>query len=210
MPKRFFITGTDTNVGKTVVSAMLCDAFNAIYWKPIQTGTRDGSDRATVMRLAGLAPDRTIPEAYRFAPPVSPHLAALQAGTRIDLRKIALPKDLREENLIVEGAGGVLVPINDRELMPQLMARLKLPILLVARTALGTINHTLLSIAALRDARLDLRGVIMVGKPNADNKNAIEYYGSVPVLGILPPLRTLGRATLMKAFRSHFDRSRFK
>ena len=146
MPSRFFITGTDTGIGKTVVSALLCAALGAIYWKPIQTGAREGTDRTTVMRLAALPRDRTLPEAYRFAPPVSPHLAARCAGVRIELRKIKFRRlSLASANLIVEGAGGALVPINDTQLMIDLMWHLKLPALLVARTSLGTINHTLLS-----------------------------------------------------------------
>jgi len=210
MPRRFFIAGTDTNVGKTVVSAMLCAALDAVYWKPIQTGTRDGSDRATVSKLAGIGRERAIPETYRFAPPVSPHLAAQKAGARIDLWKITAPDLATNEDLIVEGAGGVLVPINGSELMTHLMVHLSLPVLLVARTTLGTINHTLLSIAALRTANLDVRGVIMSGKPNKENRQAIEHYGGVNVIGTLPHLARLKRSTLLRAFRAYFDQSFFR
>jgi dethiobiotin synthetase len=209
MPSRFFITGTDTGIGKTVVSALLCAALDAIYWKPIQTGTREGTDCATVIRLAGIPRSRTLPEAYRFAPPVSPHLAAHRARVRIEFRKINLPKMSPRENLIAEGAGGALVPINETQLTTHLMKHLKLPVLLVARTSLGTINHTLLSIAALRAARLDLRGVIMVGKPNRDNLSAIEHYGHIAVLGTLPFLAKLNRESLLRAFRKHFDPADF-
>jgi dethiobiotin synthase len=209
MPSRFFITGTDTNVGKTVVSALLCAALGAIYWKPIQTGTREGSDRATVMRIAQMPKNRTLPEAYRFAPPVSPHLAARLAEARIELRKIKLPQIADSENLIVEGAGGALVPINSRQLMTDLMAHLNLPVLLVARTSLGTINHTLLSIAALRAARLDLRGVVMVGKENRENRAAIEHYGEIEIVGAVPPLAKVNRATLVRIFRKNFNRQVF-
>ena len=209
MPNRFFITGTDTNVGKTLVSALLCAALDAIYWKPIQTGTREGTDRGTVMRLAGLSRDRTIPEAYRFAPPVSPHLAARRAGMRIELKNIRMPRLAAREKLIVEGAGGALVPINDSQLMTHLMKHLRLPVLLVSRTSLGTINHTLLSIAALRAARLDLRGVIMSGAPNLENRRAIEHYGNVQVIGTLPLMKKMNRATLVQAFRKYFDRKVF-
>ncbi|HEX5425344.1 MAG TPA: dethiobiotin synthase [Candidatus Acidoferrales bacterium] len=202
---RFFITGTDTGIGKTVTSALLCAALDAFYWKPIQTGSREGTDRATVMRIAGLARERTIPEAYCFAPPVSPHLAARLAGKRIDLRRIKMPKLPARENLIAEGAGGVLVPVNEKELMKDLMRRLRLPVLLVARNSLGTINHTLLSIAALRGARLQLRGVVMVGALNKENLNAIERYGNAQVIGTIPPLRKLNRAMLVATFRKHFD-----
>jgi len=209
MPNRFFITGTDTNMGKTLVSALLCAALDAIYWKPIQTGTREGTDRGTVMRLAGLSRDRTIPEAYRFAPPVSPHLAARRAGMRIELKNIRMPRLAAREKLIVEGAGGALVPINDSQLMTHLMKHLRLPVLLVSRTSLGTINHTLLSIAALRAARLDLRGVIMSGAPNLENRRAIEHYGNVQVIGTLPLMKKMNRATLVQAFRKYFDRKVF-
>lgn len=224
MPERFFITGTDTGVGKTVVSALLCAALDALYWKPIQTGTREGTDRDTVMRLAALPAARALPEIYKFAPPVSPHLAARRAGVRIDLRKIKLPRSASAlrggashhdhhitsgNALIVEGAGGVFVPINDRQFMSDLMAHLGLPVLLVARTALGTINHTLLSLAALRAARLDIRGVVMVGPKNDENRKAIERYGHARVIGLLPPLARLSRAGLLRAFRANFDRRTF-
>ncbi len=209
MPSRFFITGTDTGVGKTVVSALLCAALGAIYWKPIQTGTREGTDRATVTRIARLPKSRTVPEAYRFAPPVSPHLAARLAGVRINLRKIKMPQIAPAENLVVEGAGGALVPINSTQLMTDLMAQLNLPVLVVARTSLGTINHTLLSIAALRAARIDVRGVVMVGKANRENRAAIERYGDIEVAGAVPLLAKINRAALLRVFREHFNREAF-
>jgi dethiobiotin synthetase len=202
---RLFVTGTDTGIGKTLASALLCAALDAIYWKPIQTGSRDGTDRRTVMRIAGLPRARTIPEAYCFVPPVSPHLAARLAGKRIDLRRIRMPKLAPSENLIVEGAGGVLVPVNEKDLITAVMQRLRLPVLLVARSTLGTINHTLLSVAALRAAELEIRGVIIVGRPNIENRKAIEHYGDVRVIGWIPPLRRLDRATMLATFRKHFD-----
>jgi len=208
MPESFFITGTDTGVGKTVVSALLCVGLDATYWKPVQTGTRQGTDTETVMRLAQLPHDRTLPESYRFKPPVSPHLAARWAGVQIELRKIKMPVAV-EGSLIAEGAGGVLVPLNRTQLMTDLMRHLNLPVLLVARSSLGTINHTLLSLAALRAARLDVRGVIMVAKPNRDNEAAIERYGKIPVAGTVPLLKTIDRAALKTIFRKHFDSRMF-
>ncbi|HTX15437.1 MAG TPA: dethiobiotin synthase [Candidatus Baltobacteraceae bacterium] len=210
MPSRFFVTGTDTGVGKTVVSALLCAALDAIYWKPIQTGTREGTDRATVMRLAELPRARTAAEVYRFAPPVSPHLAARRAGVQIDFGKIEMPQIGRGANLIAEGAGGALVPINDKQLTTDLMRHLGLPVLLVTRTTLGTINHTLLSMAALRAARLDIRGVIMVGKPNRDNREAIERYGRVRVIGVVPRLARIDRRALLDVFGRSFDAKAFR
>ncbi len=205
MPERFFITGTDTGVGKTVVSALLCAALDAYYWKPIQTGTREGTDRRTVKCLGELPRAKLLPETYRFSPPVSPHLAARRAGVTIELNGIQVPEIGVKENLIVEGAGGALVPINETQLMTDLMRHLGLPVLLVARTALGTINHTLLSLAALRSAGLNVRGVIMVGKPNVENRNAIEHYGKISVVGALPWLKRLDRATLLSAFHKNFE-----
>jgi dethiobiotin synthase len=209
MPESFFITGTDTGVGKTVVSALLCVGLDATYWKPIQTGTGEGTDTETVMQLAQLPRQRTLPESYRFKPPVSPHLAAKWAGVRIELRKIKLPASV-QGRLIAEGAGGVLVPLNRTQLMTDLMRHLNLPVVLVARTSLGTINHTLLSLAALRAARLDIRAVVMVGKPNRDNKAAIERYGQIPVAGTVPLLKEINRAALSAIFRRTFDRRMFR
>lgn len=205
MPNRFFITGTDTGVGKTITSALLCAALGAIYWKPIQTGTREGTDTNTVIRLVEIPRDRIIPETYRFAPPVSPHLAARRARIRIDLRRIRLPYAAERESLVVEGAGGVLVPINDGQLMADLMKQFGLPVLLVARTSLGTINHTLLSLAALRTAKLSVSGVIMVGKENRENRKAIEKYGGVRVVGWIPLLKKIDRAALLRVFKKEFD-----
>jgi dethiobiotin synthase len=209
MPERFFVSGTGTGVGKTVLSALLCAALDAVYWKPIQAGTREGTDRNTVMQLAQLPRAQTRPEVYRFAPPVSPHLAARRAGVRINLQSIRMPQIAEGKNLIAEGAGGAMVPINDRQFMTDLMRHLKLPVLLVARTSLGTINHTLLSLAALRAARLKVRGVIMVGKPDRENRNAIEHYGESQVVGEIPWLKTINRNALLAVFHKTFDRQVF-
>ncbi len=205
MPNRFFVTGTDTGVGKTVVSALLCAALDAYYWKPIQTGTREGTDSRTVARLAELPRAKILPEAYKFAPPVSPHLAARNAGVRIELQEIRTPEIGVRENLIVEGAGGALVPINETQLMTDVMRHIGLPVLLVARTTLGTINHTLLSLAALRSARLTVRGIVMVGKPNPDNRKAIEHYGQIGIAGAIPLLKTIDRRALLNVFHKNFD-----
>jgi len=208
MAKQFFVTGTDTGVGKTMLSALLCAALGAYYWKPIQTGTEQDSDSRTVAELAELPPERIIPEAYRFAPAVSPHLASRLAGDRIELAKIQLPA-ARNSALIVEGAGGVMVPINERELMVDLMRHLALPVLLAARSSLGTINHTLLSLAALRSGGVKVAGVVMIGKLNAENLEAIDHYGEVRVLGEIPWMAQLNRASLLEIFATRFDRGFF-
>lgn len=210
MPERFFVTGTDTGVGKTAVSALLCAALDAIYWKPIQTGSREGTDRSTVMRLAGLPRSRTLSESYIFSPPVSPHLAARLARAHIEFRKIAPPQIAAGQTLVAEGAGGAMVPINRTQLTTDLMRHLGFPVLLVSRTTLGTINHSLLSLAALRAARLKICGVILVGKANLENRRAIEHYGGIAVIGWLPFLKTLDRRALLAAYKKHFDRKAFE
>ena len=170
----YFITGTDTGVGKTVLSALLCAALDASYWKPIQTGASEDPTSVTVATIAELKPEKILREVYRFDPPVSPHLAAKMAGTRIDMNKIQIPREARDKALIVEGAGGVLVPIDETNLMIDLMRQLALPVILATRTTLGTINHTLLSLryARLRKNRTRrrsddrLRRIARIAKPS--------------------------------------------
>lgn len=183
---RVFITGTDTNVGKTVVSAWLCYHLNYAYWKPIQTGASEGTDRDFVHKI-NLNHTLTYEEAYFFQQPVSPHLAAELNFAEIDINHIIMPKT---ENLIIEGAGGVLVPLTKQLLMIDFIKKLNIPVILVARSSLGTINHTLLSIRALKNEGIPILGVIMNNKLNSDeklkNQQAIEQYGEVPVLACLP------------------------
>jgi dethiobiotin synthetase len=198
-----FITGTDTSVGKTLLSALLVAALNRKYWKPIQTGAREGTDREAVIKLAGVPPDQTYRESYIFDPPVSPHLAAKAQGATIDFTKIQRPAS--ESPIVIEGAGGVFVPINDQAFMLDLMRHFAVPVILAARTTLGTINHTLLSVFAIRDAALPLRGVVMIGKENVENRLAIERYGNVPVIGSIPWLDTIDRPTLVSIFDQKFD-----
>ncbi len=180
-----FVTGTDTGVGKTVVSAVLARAWGADYWKPVQTGLADeAGDTAVVAELAGLDPDRLHPPAFAFAPPVSPHLAADEAGEEIALDAFVLPSTNRP--LVVEGAGGPLVPLNARDTMADLIARLGLPAVVVAPSRLGAISQTLSAVQALRDKGVEVAGVVLVGPPFADNRAAIEIHGKVRVLAELP------------------------
>ncbi len=209
MRHHFFITGTDTGVGKTVLSALLCAALDAVYWKPIQTGTLEGSDRVTVMRLAGIGTDRTLDEVYKFVPPVSPDLAARWAGVEIDLGRINMPNSLINDWLIVEGAGGVLVPLNQKQFMLDMMAKFKLPVIVAARSALGTVNHTLLTLAAIHAAELPVHGVVLIGDQNRENRETIERFGHVRVIGEVPKLPNLHRTALMQVFMNHFDRAAF-
>ncbi|MEO8096702.1 MAG: dethiobiotin synthase [Acidobacteriota bacterium] len=192
-----FVTGTDTGVGKTIVSAALAAARGAGYWKPIQTGSDD--DTGTVAQLAGCP---VWAKGIRLPDPVSPHLAAQRAGIRIDLGELmamcpTLEAEWLDAEWIVEGAGGVLVPINESETMLDVMAALSLPVIVAARATLGTINHTLLTLAAIRDRGLSIEQVVMVGDQNPDNRKAIEHYGGVQVKE-LPWLNPLNPETLRR------------
>ena len=185
-----FVTGTDTGVGKTVAATCLAHAWRAVYWKPIQTGTATGDDdTATVIALAGLSPGRVAAPVYALREPLSPHAAAELEGVTITMDAIVPPSTVHP--LVVEGAGGILVPLNDRDFMIDLMARLALPVILVARSTLGTINHTLLSLAALRGRGLPIAGVIVNGPPNPGNRAAIERFGRVRILAELPQVDPL-------------------
>jgi dethiobiotin synthetase len=202
-----FITGTDTGVGKTVLSALLVASLKRRYWKPIQTGASEGTDRMAVMNFAGVPIEHTYPEAFLFHPAVSPHLAAQLDGIRIDLELIHRPAG--SDPIVIEGAGGVLVPINNDALMIDLIRHVQAPVIIAARTTLGTINHTLLTIEAARNANLPLIGVVMIGKQNSDNREAIERYGNVPVVGEIPWMDSIDRATLSRVFQEHFDKTVF-
>ena len=185
-----FITGTDTNVGKTLISSWIALHAKFAYFKPIQTGLNQGSDSQQMKELSNA---KIYPEVYAYQDPLSPHLAARIKNDTIDIEKILLPK---EDNLIIEGAGGVLVPINDKYLMVDLIKKLGAPVILIARTTLGTINHALLSLEVLRSHNIPVLGVIMNGEQSLDNSNAIEFYGGAPILAEFPKLESVDIHTL--------------
>jgi dethiobiotin synthase len=184
-----FVTGTDTGVGKTMVSAALMHRLrrhSCRYWKPVETGIEQDDDTVTVARLSGAAPGQFLRDGVRLPRPLSPHLAAKLHGAHISLDDLDfLARRQPEGPWIVEGAGGVLVPLNETDLMVDLMRRLAMPVVIAARSSLGTINHTLLTIAALRHRAVAIAGVVMVGERNDDNRAAIEHYGGVTVVGQL-------------------------
>lgn len=199
-PERFFVTGTDTNVGKTVVSAMLTLGLSAVYWKPIQSGLDTITDTEYVRQVTELDQAHFLPERYRLTEPLSPHASAAIDGVKISLTDFELPKTIEKQHLIVEGAGGLMVPLNDRHYVIDLIKYLKLPVCLVARSTLGTINHTLLSIAQLRREEIPILGVILNGELNPGNREAIAYYGKVPIIGELDRLEVINSAALKNAF----------
>lgn len=188
----WFVTGTDTGVGKSVAAAWLVRGLGAAYWKPVQSGL-DGEGDAEVVAQLG-RPTMIHPSTYLLDAPLSPHEAARQQGITIDLAAFRLPTGPRP--LVVEGAGGVLVPLNREALMVDLMQQLGLPVILVCRTTLGTINHTLLSLEALRRRGLAVTGVILNGPRDETNQEAITHYGRVTVLAHLPPIDPLTPASL--------------
>lgn len=198
-PERFFITGTDTGVGKTVVSAILQAGLGYAYWKPVQSGLEEAGDTEVVRSLTGLPAAFFLPEAYRLQLPASPHISAAAEGLKIDMEKLVLPD--YQGPLLVEGAGGLMVPLNDTSLMLDLIKRFELPVLLVSRSTLGTINHTLLSLEALRSRQIEVLGVIVNGEKNPANCKAIEHYGKTNVIAQIEPLADLSPQSIMRAFQ---------
>lgn len=186
LPDRIFITGTDTGIGKTFVSAVITCGRNGYYWKPVQSGIDDMTDTQWVESVTGLSSDHFIKEVYRLKAPLSPHHSAELEGIEIDPERIIVPHD--RIPLVVEGAGGVMVPLRNDFLMLDLMEKMALPVLIVARSGLGTINHTLLTIDALRRRNIEIVGVVMNGVINPGNRKSIEEIGHVKVIAQIEPL----------------------
>lgn len=195
---RIVVTGTDTDIGKTVFAVALARALGASYWKPVQAGIEEGGDADTAARLGV----RTLPEAYRLNTPCSPHRAAEIDGVAIDPERLAIPEVAG--SLVIEGAGGVLVPLTSELLFADLFARWGEPVVLVARTALGTINHSLLSIEALRSRGVAILGIAFIGDAVEDSEATIARIGAVRRLGRLPRLDSISPDTLDAAFAAHF------
>ena len=194
----FVVTGTDTGIGKTVFSAALVTALGGTYWKPVQAGLEDGSDSETVASLGGAV----LPEAYRLTTPCSPHRAAELDDIAIDPDRLQLP--VSDGPLVVEGAGGVFVPLTRTLTFADIFERWGLPVIVVARTALGTINHSLLTIEALRLRGIAVHGIAFIGDSNPDSERTIAEMGGVRRLGRLDRLDRLDRDTLAAAFARGF------
>jgi len=207
MNQRFVIVGTDTGVGKTVISAALVSALDAFYWKPVQAGLEGETDSQAVARLSGAPAHRILPEACRLRRAASPHLAARAEGVEIDAA--ALEPPACEGPLVIETAGGVMTPLNDHALTIDALKRWRLPIVLVAPMRLGAINHSLLTIEALQRRDLSLIGVVFVGDEDADVERSIATFGDVRRLGRLPWLDPLNAQTLRAAFDAGVDRAAF-
>jgi dethiobiotin synthetase len=208
MSNAYIVTGTDTGIGKTTVAAMLVLALDAVYWKPIQSGTGEVTDRQRVQALTQLPDDRFLPERYVLSQPLSPHRAAEIDGVEIESEALAPPAH-HTRTLVIEGAGGLMVPVTRNKLQIDLFAGWDLPIILCARTALGTINHTLLSIEALRSRKMKLHGFIFVGDDNPDNMRTIADFSGGRTLGHVPWLGRIDRSALLNVFARGFMREDF-
>lgn len=208
MTTRFVVTGTDTNIGKTVFSAALAEALSACYWKPVQSGLEGETDSETVQRLGRIPSSRIYREAWRLRTPASPHLSARIDNVRIIPEALSPPST--QSSLIIEGAGGVLVPLTESEVFADVFARWQIPVILCARTVLGTINHTVLSLEALRRRSIPIFGLVFIGDEQADTQEIIAKLGNVSCLGRLPRLDPLTPNSLRQAFHDHFDISTFQ
>ena len=204
---RLFVAGTDTDVGKTVFAAALAGALGAFYWKPIQVGSLDRSDSATVRALSGLPSQKILADGYRLKTPCSPHRAAEIDGIAIDCDALE-PPDI--DPLIVEGAGGLMVPVTRDVLVFDLIARWRLPVVLVARTSLGTINHSLLSLDALHAWDIPVLGVAFVGQASSDSEEIICGFSGAKRLGCLPHVDPLDQHGLRQAFIDNFSLDDFR
>ncbi|MGL1922337.1 MAG: dethiobiotin synthase [Hyphomicrobiales bacterium] len=206
--KNILITGTDTDVGKTIFAAGLTAALKASYWKPIQAGYADGTDSEVVAELSGRP---LLPEAYVLKTPASPHYAAEQDGVEIETGELEIPRVEQGGYLVVEAAGGLMVPLTRPQngmnglLSIDLFAQWAMPTILCTRTTLGTINHTLLSIKALKDAHIPIMGIVFIGDENIDSQKTIIEFANVPNLGRLPILESLNKDNLLVAINDNIS-----
>ena len=203
-PKRIFITGTDTGVGKTLVSAVLVAGLQAEYWKPVQSGTLEMTDTEWVKDNTGLHEEFFHPETYLLKVPISPHASAEHEGINIKLDRFIVPENRKSNHLVIEGAGGIMVPLNQSHFMLDLIKKIGAPVLLVASSSLGTINHTILSLFQLRLHGIEVFGVVMNGEKNSVNRKAIEYYGKVDVIAEIEKIDAINYESLVRIFENQF------
>lgn len=203
LPSEIFVTGTDTGIGKTVVAAMLAQGLNASYWKPIQAGLEEETDTEFVKRTTDLSDSQIKPERYRLNTPMSPHAAADIDGVSISMSDLELP-DYETDHLVVEGAGGLMVPFNDEDMIIDLISYLELPVVLVARSTLGTLNHTFLSLEALRSRDIPILGVVLNGPRHKSNYETIKEYGDIDILAEIDELSVLNPSSLSRTFEAKF------
>lgn len=193
---KYFISGIGTDVGKTIASAILVQALKSDYWKPIQSGDLDNSDSHKVKELISHSDCQFFGETYRLNQPLSPHASAPLDGIDIDLKEFELPKS---ENLIIEGAGGLLVPLNKKDTILDLIIKLRVEVVLVSRHYLGSINHTLLTIDCLQKNNVPIKGIIFNGAENKPTESIILSKTKVPFLGRIEHIENLNKESINKA-----------
>jgi len=200
--KNYFVTGIGTDVGKTVVAAILTEALEADYWKPVQAGDLNNSDTIKVKNLISNTKTVFHPEAYQLTQPMSPHAAAEIDNVRIEIDKIEIPQT--NNNLIVEGAGGLMVPLNDKDLIIDLIKKLDLEVILVSQNYLGSINHTLLSIEVLKAKGINIAGIIFNGEKNEATESYILKYTGIKYLGALSQHKTINKEVVL-SYKNRFN-----
>tara|TARA_Y100001968_G_C19364379_1_gene721649 strand:+ start:793 stop:1449 length:657 start_codon:yes stop_codon:yes gene_type:complete len=198
--KGLIICGTDTDVGKTVVSALIVQGLSATYWKPIQSGLEDGGDKGRIRQLINLPSQRYIEEAYKFKAPVSPHWAAEKESQIINPDSLKIPKT--DNFLVIETAGGVMVPLTRNYLQIEQIKKWDFPVVLVTRTSLGTLNHTLLTLEAMKKRKIKILGLFLNGPNHEDNPKTLEQFGQVPVIGHLPILPNVTAGNLSQQWKT--------
>lgn len=208
--KNIIIAGTDTGIGKTLCSALLMSVLKGTYFKPVQSGGKCDNDTITVKKISELDNKPFLKEKYLLQEPLSPHKAAELDNIIIDRKKLVLPDNIEFKPLIVELVGGLMVPVNRQTLMVDVIKDWDAEVILCARTSLGTINHSLLSIEALRARNIDLAGIVFIGEPNIDNQETIIQFSGVRKLGFIPKLDKINKDVLKKTFYDNFDIDYFK
>ncbi|WP_316839659.1 dethiobiotin synthase [Pedobacter gandavensis] len=197
MNNRYFITGIGTGIGKTIVSAILTQKLQADYWKPIQSGDLDQSDSLSIQNLISNTKTIIHPEQYKLSRPLSPHLSARLDGIEINAQALVLPKT--DNHLVIEGAGGLMVPINEKELIMDMIPVLNAKVIVVSQNYLGSINHTLLTLEVLKSKGIQVEGIIFNGEENQESESYIANYSGIPLLGKIPKLTYLDSKSIAEA-----------
>ena len=191
---QFVICGTDTDIGKTIISSFFVRGLNSFYWKPIQSGIESETDSQAIARLAKVQKSKIINEAYIFKKPVSPHWAAEIDQKVIDIKLLNLPN--LNGSLIIETAGGLMVPITRNYLQIDQIKKWDIPVILVCRSGLGTLNHTLLSIEALKKRNIKILGLVINGEKHLDNPKTLTEFSGIPIIAEFPYIRKIDSKNL--------------
>ena len=196
---QFIICGTDTDVGKTLISSFFVRGLKSFYWKPIQSGIETETDSQSILRLSGIKKEKILKEAYIFEKPVSPHWAAEIDGKKIDINLLNLPKI--DGSIVIETAGGLMVPITRNFLQIDQMRKWNLPVIIVCRSSLGTLNHTLLTIEALKKRNIKILGLIINGEKHLDNPKTLREFSKLPIIAEFPRLNNIDKNNLDRLWK---------